>query len=123
MNLNSSLVQTIILAVGMFAIGGLLNGERINRRQERRQIKDIKIRQEIINAKVDSLHSSVMEQEKAILESIDSTYLILDEIYEQKAYSYQRYAENKQRIVRQREKFKATAKKMRMVSKSFTFKE
>ncbi|MEM9886469.1 MAG: hypothetical protein AAF849_11310 [Bacteroidota bacterium] len=117
------LIQLLMVAVGMFAIGGLLNGERINRQYDRQRIRAIEAQQKIINVKVDSLYRTALAQEEAILKSIDSTYLLLDEIYEQKSYSYKRYAASKENITRQREKLKLTAQKIQQINRPFSFKQ
>lgn len=123
MKINHNLIIFLVVAVGMFIIGGVLNGERVNRKYDRDRIKRIEANQERINYKIDSLYATAIQHEREILKQIDSTYLILDQLYDQKVLSQQRYNNYKKIIRRQKNNLDEKIEALNNLGRPFIFKK
>lgn len=106
------LILALVIAFGMFALGALLNGERINRKNDRQRIKQVEARQDEINAKINNIYNTAVKRELEILDKVDSTYIILDELYTKKAITQKNYNKQKANIKKQKEAIKDLKRKL-----------
>ena len=105
--MNTNLISTIVIGLGMAVIGAFMNGQRIHSKQDREKIKAMEQIQKHTQFKIDSIYAHSVLKERAMLAHIDSVYQLLDQIYEQKVVSERQYARYKANITNQRKKVRA----------------
>lgn len=120
MNINANLISTIVIALGMGIIGALFNGERINRKHDRKLIEAIEQKQKDAEFKIDSIYAHSVNRERALLQRIDSMYILLDQIYDQKVVTDRQYNQYKANISKQRKDIK---KQWEQVGRPFVYKQ
>lgn len=106
------LILALVIAFGMFALGALLNGERINRKNDRKRIKQIEARQQEINDRIDTIYVNAVKQELQVLERIKENYEILDDLYSKKTNAVNNYKSTKKEINQQTSEIKNLQKKL-----------
>ena len=122
MKINYNLIIFLVVGGGMFLIGALLNGERINRKHDRDRIKRIEANQKRINFKIDSLYLTAINKEEDILLKIDSTYMLLDELYANKILTQKKYHSYKKKVQHQKTEISERIEELNRLNREFIFK-
>ncbi len=97
-NINWNLVSAFSMGISAFFAGAFLQGERLRKAEFRESLEQIRNEQRVIMQRVEEVNAYVKLKEIELISQLDSAYLVMDDLNDQRRRSWRRIEETEKRI-------------------------
>ena len=89
MNANANLISMAAMMIAVFFAGAVLNGERLRTKELKMELEKVRAEKEVIMQRVEEINQKTYEDEKKILEKIETAYSLLNSLNSQRTLKRQ----------------------------------